>query len=157
MIDKILNGVSMDLEEIESMWAVDSQIDKTKLVDESLQIDSLKQKYRKILTREALHYIRQQSSLKALELEKYEHYTQGGSKEAAKKGWKLPPIGKVLKTDVARYMEADKELIADKLKLAYQNEKIELLKDIANSLHQRSFNIKNAISHMNFMAGGSVG
>src|SRR4051812_22625838 len=111
MIPDIFHENQMELEQIEAEWTVDCEIDKTKLVDESLKIDQLKTKYRKLMSRQALRLVRMEAELKILFLDKYEHYTQGGSKEALAKGWKLPPVGKVLKNEVEKYMEADKDLI----------------------------------------------
>jgi hypothetical protein len=144
----------MDIEEIEALWVADTIIDREQLDVESLKTPQLHHKYSKLYTREMLRLIKMQNDFKTLKLDKYEHYTQGGSVEAARKGWKLPPIGKVLKTEVDKYLEADLEIIDSNLKIAYQSEKVSLLKSILAMVVARQWQIKGAQDYMKFMAGG---
>jgi hypothetical protein len=65
----------------------------------------------------------------------------------------LPPQGKILKSEVNNYIEADKDIVNLSLKLGIQHEKIDLLESIIKSLTARGFNIKAAIEWERFKVG----
>ena len=143
----------MKLESIFELWDQDSKIRREDLSEESLKISTLHSKYHKIYTQERLTLRKYEHELKQLKLDKYEFYTQGPTKETMDKGWQLPPIGKVIKSDVDKYMDADKDLIQLSLKIGVQHEKIELLESILKTIHNRGFQIKNAIDWIKFTSG----
>lgn len=143
----------MKLESIFELWEEDSKLDRTSLDSESLKISELHHKYYKIFVHERLQLRQYEAELKCLKLDKLEFFTQGPTKETIEKGWRLPAIGKVLKSDVNNYMEADPDIIKLTLKIGIQNEKIDLLESIIKSLTARGFNIKNAIEWAKFTNG----
>jgi len=143
----------MKIDDIYVEWEKDSNIDKTELGDESLNIPKLHNKYFKIYTTERLLLRKYEAEMKVLKLEKYEFYTQGPTKESQDKGWELPARGLILKGDIPMYLEGDKQLIELSLKIGYQQEKIELLESIIKSLTNRGFQIKAAIDWFKFTMG----
>ena len=143
----------MKLESIFELWDQDSKIRREDLSEESLKISTLHSKYHKIYTQERLTLRKYEHELKQLKLDKYEFYTQGPTKETMDKGWQLPPIGKVIRSDVDKYMDADKDIIQLALKIGVQHEKIELLESILKTIHNRGFQIKNAIDWIKFTSG----
>jgi len=143
----------MILEEIYELWHKDSVIDKTELGDESLKIPQLHHKYFKIYSNERLLLKKFESDFKTLRLEKYEFYTQGPTKETQERGWTLPASGKILKSEVNTYIEADKDIIKISLKIGVQQEKIELLDSIIRTLNNRGYNIRAAIDWYKFTMG----
>lgn len=143
----------MKLESIFELWDVDSKINREDLSDESLRISTLHSKYHKIYTQERLTLRKYEHELKQLKLDKYEFYTQGPTKETMEKGWQLPPVGKVIRSDVDKYMDADRDIIELSLKVGVQHEKIELLESILKTIHNRGFQIKNAIDWIKFTSG----
>lgn len=143
----------MKIEDIYKEWEKDSQIDRTELGEEALKIPKLHHKYFQIFTTERLTHKKLDSDLKRLRLEKHEFYTQGPTKETQEKGWQLPAIGKILKSDVNTYIEADKDIIELSLKIGVQLEKLELLESIIKSLTNRGFNIKTAVEWEKFKMG----
>lgn len=143
----------MKLEQIFSEWEKDSNIDMTELGEESLKISKLHHKYFQMLTYERIQHRKLEAELKTLRLEKHEFYTQGPTKETIDKGWELPPIGKILRSDVANYLEADKDIISLSLKIGIQLEKMDLLKSIITTLNNRGYNIKAAIDWEKFKMG----
>lgn len=143
----------MKLEQIFAEWEKDSNIDMTELGEESLKISKLHHKYFQMLTYERIQHRKLEAELKTLRLEKHEFYTQGPTKETIDKGWELPPIGKILRSDVANYLEADKDIINLSLKIGIQLEKIDLLKSIITTLNNRGYNIKAAIDWEKFKMG----
>lgn len=143
----------MKLESIFELWDQDSKIRREDLSEESLKISTLHSKYHKIYTQERLTLRKYEHELKQLKLDKYEFYTQGPTKETMEKGWQLPPVGKVIRSDVDKYMDADKDIIQLALKIGVQHEKIELLESILKTIHNRGFQIKNAIDWIKFTSG----
>ena len=143
----------MVLEEIYELWQKDSIIDKTELGDESLKIPQLHHKYFKIYSNERLLLKKFESDFKTLRLEKYEFYTQGPTKETQERGWILPASGKILKSEVNTYIEADKDIIKISLRIGVQQEKIELLDSIIRTLNNRGYNIRAAIDWYKFTMG----
>jgi hypothetical protein len=143
----------MKLDSIYALWAEDSKIDRMDLGEESLKISSLHQKYSEIYTNEKIALRKYESDLKVLKLEKHEFYTQGPTNETQEKGWELPAIGKIIRSDVQQYIDADKDVIQLTLKIGVQYEKVSLLESIIKNLFNRGFQIKNAIDYMKFQEG----
>lgn len=143
----------MKLEDIFAEWDNDSQIDKTRLDAVSLGIPQLHAKYARYVSHERLVLKKYEAELKELKLEKHTFYVDGPTQEQLALGWQLPPKGRILKSDVAPYMEADKDIIALSLKIGMQHEKIETLKTIMSELSSMRWNVRNAIDWMRFMNG----
>lgn len=143
----------MKIDDIFALWDVDSKIDRQELGDEALKISLLHNKYYKIFINEKLALKKYESEFKQLKLEKFEFYTQGPTPEQIDKGWKLPSIGRIVRGDVDKYLEADKDIIHLTLKIAVQNEKIDLLESIIRTLRDRNFNIRAAIDWSKFQVG----
>lgn len=143
----------MKLESIFELWQEDAKIDSADLGSESLKISLLHNKYHKIFTNERIMLRGLEAELKLLKLDKHEFYTQGPTKETQEKGWVLPPIGKVIKSDVAQYIEADKDVVKLTLKIGIQHEKIDLLESIIKTLQNRGFQIKTALDWLKFQSG----
>jgi hypothetical protein len=143
----------MKLERIFEEWEKDAEFDKTELGDESLKIAKLHHKYYRMLTQERITKRQLEAELKVLRLEKHEFYTQGPSKETMDRGWVMPPIGKVIKSEVANYIDADRDIIDISLKIGIQSEKIDLLESIIKTLLNRGYNIRAAIDWEKFKMG----
>lgn len=144
----------MKLEDIHALWDVDSVIDRTDLVNQSLLTVSLHSKYLRILSHEKMLLLKIDADLKRLKLDKYEFYTQGPTRETQKLGWKMPDRGAVLKGMAQQYMEADSDIVALALKVGLQQEKVSVLESIIRMINNRGFQIKNAIDVLKFEAGG---
>jgi hypothetical protein len=144
---------NMDIEEILSQWKIDGVIDKTELGDESIKKAKLHHKYYEILIKERLKLKKLDSQLRSLKFEKYEYFTQGASEEHIQKGWK--PLRKIIiKSEVSMYMDADEDIINMNLCISEQQEKVDLLMDILKVIHNRGFDVRNAIEWQKFTMGG---
>lgn len=143
----------MKLSQIFAEWETDSKIDITELDSEALKIPKLHHKYFLILTQEKEIYRKLLYDMKKLHVEKYEFYTQGPSKETRDRGWEMPAIGKILRSDVNTYIDADPDIISLKSKIEEQQEKIELLDSIIKGFVQRGYNIKTALDFQKFKMG----
>jgi hypothetical protein len=144
----------MNLEQIFEEWEKDSVIDPTDFTNESVKTSKLHRKYLKWLIDERLILKKYQADLKQLELEKHEFYTMGPTPEAKEKGWKMPARGMVLKQDLPVYMHGDQNIIDCSLKIGVQQEKVEALKMIMDSVNNRGYQIKNGIDFLRFTNGG---
>lgn len=143
----------MKIDDIYAEWEKDSHLDRSELGEEALKIPKLHHKYFKIFTHERLQLRKLEADLKQLKLEKHEFLTLGPTEETHEKGWRLPPQGKILKSEVNNYIEADKDIVNLSLKIGIQHEKIDLLESIIKSLTARGFNIKAAIEWERFKVG----
>lgn len=143
----------MKLDDIYYEWEKDSDINRNELGDEALRIPKLHHKYFKIFTQERLTLRKLEFDLKQLKLEKFEFFTQGPTPEQHEKGWKLPPQGKILKSEANNYVDSDEEVIQLALRIGIQLEKIELLESVIKTFTNRGFNIKAAIEWEKFKVG----
>jgi hypothetical protein len=143
----------MTLDEIFDLWEQDAKIDTSELGKIALDIPKLHHKYFKLFSRERLLQKKLQAELKQLKLEKSEFFADGPTEDQRDKGWKLPAKGKILRTDVGRYVDADQDIINLNLKIAYQQEKIDLLESIIKVIVNRGFQVNAAISWERFKVG----
>lgn len=143
----------MKLEQIFEEWEKDVAINRAELGDEALKIPKLHHKYYKIFANERLVLKKYDAELKQLRLEKQEFFILGPTEESHAKGWRLPPVGKVLRSDVNTYIDADQDIINLTLKIGMQHEKIDFLESIIKTLHNRNFNIRAAIDWAKFQVG----
>lgn len=143
----------MKLEEIQNLWDVDSQIDRSELGDESLRIARMHAKYFKIFSQERLLLRKMEADVKGLYRDKYEWYNGNISKELLDQyGWEPNPL-KILRTDIPMYMEGDADMKLANLKIEMQNEKVLFLESIIKTLGTLGYNIKNAIEWSKFQNG----
>ena len=145
----------MKLEEIFTEWEKDSNIDITELGEESLKISKLHNKYFRILSYERMQYKKLDAELKMLRLEKHEFYTQGPTKETMERGWKLPAVGKILRSDVNNYIDSDRDIVNLSLKIGMQIEKIDLLESIIKVIINRGYNLKVDLDWEKFKMGAT--
>jgi hypothetical protein len=143
----------MTLDEIFELWGGDSTISKLSLDSAALEIPKLHQKYYKILSQERMLLRRMESEADILYNNK-KAWLLGelSSDELKSLGWE-PQLKRHVKSGVDEQLKSDKECINMTLKVAYQNEKIEALLDIIKSIHNRSYQISNAIAFMKFQQG----
>ena len=144
----------MKLEEIQSLWEEDSQIDRTELGEESLKISKLHNKYFKIFSNERLSLRKLEMDYKSLYKLKYQYYQGILSDEEYKElGWE-PFQLKVLKQDIPVYIEGDVDIININLRIGLQSEKVSYVESIIKSLANRGYQIKNVIEWEKFKVGG---
>lgn len=144
----------MTLDKIHDEWKADQFIDKTELLDMSVQVPSLHHKYATMLSTEVLSLTKIKTEYNKFFLDKWEWYTTGPFKEGVEKGWKLPAGGKIMKNEVEKYILADTDIISISLKVSYHQEKVDFLKLVMESIRNRHWNIQSAIKYEIFQAGG---
>lgn len=145
----------MKLEDIFSEWDKDSQLDKNKLDLIALGIPQMHAKYIKILSHERMILLKNEAEFKELKLEKQIFYVDGPTEEHMAKGWVLPPKGRIIKSDVGPWLEADRDIINLSLKIGLQKEKIEVLKSIVDIVSRTGYQVKTAVDWQRFINGGT--
>lgn len=143
----------MKFEDLQAEWDKDCVIEKDKLDHASINTPVLHSKYYKYYIIERNLLKRLEADLKSFELEKTEFYTQGPTKEQHDKGWELPAKGLIIKSEVDKYLQADKEYIQRSMRVFTQKQKVEFIEAIINDLNRRTFVIKNAIEFMKWQHG----
>ena len=144
----------MTLDEILQSWKADSTIDRTELGDESLRIITLHAKYMELYRHEKLKLVKKRQLMNKLRMNKYEFYTMGPTEETKSLGWKLPPRGAVIKSEVQMYIDADDDIIRYNLNIAMAQEKVDLLLDIIKECNNRRWSIKAALDWLKWTSGG---
>ena len=143
----------MKLEEIHELWEKDAFIDSTDLTSESLKIPKLLSKYYRIFIEEKKTLMITMKKYKELKHEKYEFLCNPTEEDVREKGWKVP-ARTILKSEYTNYLDGDSDLLNLELKVGVQQEKVDFLKSILQSLSTRGFLIKNAIEDRKYMNGG---
>jgi len=143
----------MDTNDISTIWASDAPIDETNLVGESKRIPLLHSKYYNMYYREVLRVKKLKAEYKELEMDKRNYYDGSMAEEDLReRGWK-PFRLKVIRNDLDKYIQADKEVIKLSLTIDYHTANANYLEDIIKTLHSRNFIIKNMIEVLKFQAG----
>jgi hypothetical protein len=143
----------MSTDDISELWAKDSPIDETNLVGESKRIPTLHSKYYNMYYKEVLRVKKLRFDYKELERLKFEYYTGSLDEETMREhGWR-PFQLKVLRSDLDKYIQADKDIIQLSLKMDYHKARADFLEDIIKTIHSRNFVIKNMIDVLKFQAG----
>lgn len=143
----------MKLDEIQTMWVNDSQIDRTELGEESLRIPQLHSKYYNLFSAERMALRKMEQEYKELYRVKFEYYNGTISEEDLKEnGWE-PFQLRILKSDTNIYLQSDKDLGRSELRMELQKEKVEFLESIIKNLPARGYQINAAISWEKFKVG----
>ena len=143
----------MKLEDIQSMWVNDSQIDRTELGEESLRIPQLHSKYYNLFSAERMSLRKMEQEYKELYRTKHEYYNGTLSEDELKtNGWE-PFQLRILKSDISIYLQSDKDLGRAELRMELQKEKVEFLESIIKNLPARGYQINAAIAWEKFKVG----
>ena len=141
----------MNLDEIQKLWEEDSKIDPDNLHTESLRIPQLHAKYYDIYNKTLLLRKKTSEDLSILKKDRYEYY--GGKASADVYAEEPFPFKVRDKESMNRYIDADEKLSNVRLKTQYQDTMLKYLEDIIKTIHNRTYQIKNAIEWQKFQAG----
>ena len=141
----------MNLDDIQSMWEKDSQIDKDNLHDESLKIPALHAKYHELFNNILLLRKRAEQQRKNIRHERYEFFSGKADPEVYIEN----PFPKKIrdKDTMQKYMDADENMKNINLKIDYYETQISYLESILKQINNRTYQIKNAIEWNKFIAG----
>ena len=143
--------MTFDLEKIQEMWVKDSIMDTDNLHDESLKIPALHAKYHELYNNIILLKKKAEQQRKNIRHERYEYFSGKADPDVYVEN----PFPKKIrdKDTMQKYLDADEKLSAVSLKLDYYDTMINYIEDILKQIHQRNYQIKNAIEFMRFTAG----
>jgi hypothetical protein len=141
----------IDLDKIQSMWEKDSKIDPDNLHMESLNTASLHAKYFEIYNNILLLKKKAEQKKRNIRHQKYEYYTGKADPDVYIEN----PFPKKIrdKDTLQKYMDADESLSQASLKVEYYDVMLAYLQDILKMIHNRTYQIKNAIEYQRFASG----
>lgn len=143
--------MNFDLEMIQKMWEKDSIIDPDNLHTESLKIPALHAKYFDIYNNTILLKKKAEQQRKNIRHERYEYYSGKSDPETYTEN----PFPKKIrdKDTLQKYLDADEKLSSVSLKNDYYDTMIFYIDNILKMIHNRTYQIKNAIEYQKFMSG----
>jgi len=143
--------MTFDLAKIQEMWTKDSVIDPDNLHNESLKIPSLHAKYFDIYNNVILLRKKADQQRKNIRHERYEYFAGKADPDVYVEN----PFPKKIrdKDTMQKYLDADEKLSASSLKIDYYDVMLAYLEDIIKQIHQRNYQIKNAIEFNRFISG----
>ena len=143
--------MNFDLEMIQKMWEKDSIIDPDNLHTESLKIPALHAKYFDIYNNTILLKKKAEQQRKNIRHERYEYYSGKSDPETY---IETPFPQKIRDKDtLQKYLDADEKLSSVSLKNDYYDTMIFYIDNILKMIHNRTYQIKNAIEYQKFMSG----
>ena len=145
----------MKLEDIQELWHKDREIDYTELGTESIRIPLIHDKYLKIFTDERIRLKGVEFELSKLVRTKTEYYSgKMSQEELERRGWEQY-LGRLLKNEIANYIESDDDVIKLKQQLVVLQEKVSYLDSVIRMINNRGFQIKNALDWLKFTNGNN--
>jgi len=145
----------LKLEDIQEFWHRDSEIDYTELGTESIRIPQIHDKYLKIFTDERIRLKGVEFELSKLVRTKTEYYSgKMSQEELERRGWEQY-LGRLLKNEIANYIESDDDVIKLKQQLVVLQEKVNYLDSVIRMINNRGFQIKNALDWLKFSHGSN--
>ena len=141
----------IDIEKIQNMWEQDSKIDPDNLHTESLNIPSLHAKYFELYNNILLLKKKAEQQRRNIRHQKYEYYTGKADPDVYIEN----PFPKKIrdKDALQKYMDADESLSQASLKVEYYDVMLAYLQDILKMIHNRTYQIKNALEFQRFASG----
>lgn len=143
--------MTINIEELQSMWERDSKIDPDNLHLESLKIPGLHSKYYNLFNNLKLLNERANAEFSSVKLERYQYYS---GKAPAEVYVEEPFPYKVRdKESMKQYLDADAKIQEKLLKIKYYEIMLSFLEEVIKSINSRTYQIKNAIEWQRFTAG----
>ena len=143
--------MSLDLDAIQKMWEQDSKIDPDNLHTESLNIPILHSKYFEIYNTIILLKKKAEQQKKNIRHQRYEYFAGKADPDVYLEN----PFPKKIrdKETLQGYLDSDEKLSQSSLKVDYYDVMLSYLQDIMKMIHQRNYQIKNAIDFQKFASG----
>jgi len=148
----------MKVEDLLLEWKKDSEINKSKLDDESIKTAMLHAKYLEIHSAVKIRYNKLRARLKDLEFEKRRWLKGTMTKEEMDdRDWDYDPwkgMSKPMKSEMDDHLFADGDVKKVVERLKDTEVLLETLESIMQNIQWRHQSIKNSIDFMKFQAGG---
>lgn len=143
--------MTLDLDVIQKMWENDSKIDIDNLHTESLNIPILHAKYFELYNNILLLKKKADQQKRNIRHNRYEYYSGKADPDVYVEN----PFPKKIrdKETLQKYLDADEKLSQITLKVEYYDVMLSYIENILKMIHNRTYQIKNAIEYMRFQSG----
>lgn len=143
----------MLLDQILEHWEKDCKINPSELGSESLNIPQLHSKYLKLLIDSKKKLRSEETKYRDIKSLKYDYYSGRLATDDLKRlGWRPFPH-KLMKTDIERAMNSDKDIEDIRTKRDQLQLTVETIEEIISAINRRSFHINSAMEWMKFSNG----
>lgn len=144
----------MTLEELQTEWDADCQIDDNYLGENSTATPKLHAKYIRVLVQIRLKHTKLQADYNVLRKNKFRYYRGEMTRdELTNLGWNQWQGVKPLKNEMDEFLTGDDDLNTIKVRLDYLETMIYVLESIMGQIKSREWQIKNGIEWKKFLAG----
>lgn len=144
----------MKLDEILTEWETDNTIDENKLDHASIDTSKLHAKYLKLLIDAKLRKTKLIADHNILRKIKFRYYRGELSRDELKElGWDQWQYSKPLKTEMEEFLKGDEDIIKIQSRIEYIDTVIFALESILTQVKSRDWQIRNAITFKQFLAG----
>lgn len=144
----------MKIEELHEIWESDCAIDENHLDRASLSTAKLHSKYLRLLIQFKMKMAALQSEYSVLKQLKFRYYRGELSREELKdRQWNQWQGIKPLKNELDQFLQGDSDLVKLNVKVEYLKIMVEALESILNQIKARDWQIRNAITYKQFIAG----
>ena len=143
----------MKLEQIHEAWSRDCTLAVTNLERSISSVPVLHSKYLRMMSDERMILRSLEEERKQLIKLKHDYFMGIlPQEELAANGWE-PCRLKILKSEIPLHLDADGDIVKINLKLAVQQEKVDVLEQIIRHIANRGFLIKSMIDWEKFKVG----
>lgn len=144
----------MTLDELHDIWDVDCTIDDNHLDRESTKTPNLHSKYIRFLIQHKMKLSALQAEYNTMRQKKFRYYRgEMGKQELEDLKWNQWQGVKPLKNEMEEFLEGDQDLNKINIKCEYIKGMIEALESILGQIKSRDWQIRNAITWKQFIAG----
>ena len=144
----------MNIEEIQTMWQTDCQIDDNHLGEQATQTPKLHSKYIRELINYKLKLTKLKSDYNTTRKTKFRYFRGEMSRDELKElGWEQWQGIKPLKNEMDEFLSGDSDLNTINTRMEYLETGIYLLESILNQIKSRDWEIKSHIEWKRFLAG----
>jgi hypothetical protein len=144
----------MNIEEIQTHWEKDCQIDDNHLGEASVETAKLHSKYIKLMINVKLRLTKARADYNLLRKNKFRYYRGELSREELEQlSWTQWQGVKPLKNEMDEFISGDSDLVNLNTKIEYLEAMGYLLESILNQIKARDWQLKNAVEWKKFLAG----
>jgi chemotaxis regulatin CheY-phosphate phosphatase CheZ len=144
----------MKIDEILTLWEADCDIDENHLDNASMSTAKLHSKYLKFLIDSKLRKTKLDIDYNTMKKTKIRYYRgEMGREELKELGWEQYQYLKPMKNEMEEFLKGDEDLTKILLRQDYMEASIYAIESIMSQIKQRDWQIRNAITFKQFIAG----